>query len=110
MPDLTRMSAWTCCTNTWWSHVVPGSKTGTSYTVSFGPAQHGHVQYDYACTCKAYEFGGGKYCKHIEAVKNLNLRCGWNAELEPTAQVLTRDGEHKCPHCGGDVESIKVAV
>lgn len=110
MGDLTQMFAWTCCTNTSWSHAVPGSKLGTSYTVTFGPAQHGRVQYDYSCDCKAYQYNNGKYCKHILAVKELKLRCAWNEELEPTAQVLTRDGEHKCPHCGGEVESIKVAV
>ena len=110
MPDLTRMFAWTCCTNTSWDIEIPGSK-GAWYKVAFGhmPATH-PVQYDWTCTCKAYQYGGGKYCKHIEAVKAAKKRCGWNAELEPTAQVLTRDGENVCPHCGGPVESIQVAV
>lgn len=108
MPDLTRMFAWTCCTNTWWTHKVQGSK-GAEYMVTFGPMPPTHkVQYDYTCTCKAYEFGSGAYCKHITQVRK--LRCGWNGELEPTAQVLTRDGEHSCPDCGGPVESIAVAV
>lgn len=109
MPDLTRMFAWTCCTNTYWATPVPGSKG--AYKVTYGMMPPAHpVQYDYSCTCKAYQYGGGKHCKHIEAVKLSKVRCGWNAELEPTAQALTSDGENKCPHCGGPVESIAVAV
>jgi len=110
MPDLTRMFAWTCCTNISWNIDIPGSK-GAWYKVSFEHMPSTHpVQYDWTCTCKSYQYGGGKYCKHIVAVKNAEKRCGWNAELEPTAQALTSDGEHKCPRCGGPVESIQVAV
>lgn len=111
MPDLTRCFAWTCCTNIWWQTRVNGSK-GEVYDVRFEHMPPSHdVQYDYTCTCKAYQYGGGKYCKHILAVRDGGQRCGWNCQLEPTAQALTLEDGHKvCPKCRGPIESIQVAV
>ena len=109
MPDLDIVGAWVCATNTYWEHEVKSSRGGEVYTVKFEHRPWPHeVQYDYTCTCKAFTFGKGKYCKHIDQVKH--LRCGWNGELEPTAEAPAKDGHHICPDCDGPVEAVKVGV
>jgi hypothetical protein len=110
VPDLDIVTAWTCCSNTSWTHEVR-SDSGNTYTVRFEPRPWPHeVQYDYTCTCKAFTFGKGKYCKHIESVKH--LRCGWNAELEPSAQPDSGEPDNRpvCPSCGEEAVPIQVGV
>jgi hypothetical protein len=106
MPDFITMYARVCATNLHWQKEVEGS--GNTYTVRFGFMPYPHeTQYDWSCTCPAYKRGRGKYCKHIEKVREAKERCGWNAELEPTAQANPDD---TCPCCGGPTEVIPVGV
>lgn len=108
MPDFHNVTTWICSSNKEWQTECPGSN-GAMHKVSFGPMLPSHpVQYDWMCSCQAYQFGKGKYCKHILAVKD--QRCGWNAELEPTAQALAQDGGRVCPKCKGPAEPVVVAV
>ena len=106
------IDTFTCGTNTHWTTTVSGSKAGTSYTVTWGFQPYpSPVQYDWTCTCQAFQFGGGKPCKHIKQVKASGARCGWNGELEPTATCAhDAQGNPCCPDCGGPVESIRVGV
>lgn len=108
MPDLDIVGTWTCSTNTYWHKRIQGSEPAVVYDVRFQHRPMGPVQYDWTCTCKAFTFGKGKYCKHIKSV--MEERCGWNAELEPTAEALVKDGEHVCPNCEGPVEAFRVGV
>ena len=89
---------------------APGSN-GEEYTIAYGPhhkRQH-LVDHDWSCTCKAYQYGSG-YCKHIEAVVAGDKRCGWNAELEPSAEPARDDGGNPiCPDCGAPVAARQVA-
>jgi len=106
VPDFTIHTAPICRSNQDWSRVVP-SETDVSkqYIVSYrerfadtGPA------FDYECTCPAYKYGNGKYCKHIHAVKD--ERCCWNEAMEPKA--VPEDG--CCPDCGNEIILVQVAV
>ena len=109
MVDLVAVTTWTCATNMRWTTEVTGSK-GDVYTVRFGASFHEGPQYDWSCDCAAFRFHAG-YCKHIEQVRASDLRCGWNAELEPTETCDHRsDGEPCCPDCGGPVEPVRVGV
>ena len=103
MPDLTIEPFWCCESLFGWQRVVLGSKL-QSYVVTWG-RQHKawrEVEYDYACTCKAYQMRPG-YCKHIEAVKGEH--CRWDAWQDGGAPD---DG--RCPRCGGPVMSHNVGV
>jgi len=111
MPDLDIVPAWTCDTNISWEQEVESSQGGGSYTVRFGfrPSRRSDVLYDYSCTCRGFAFARSGYCKHIDKVKE--QRCGWNGELEPTAEAA-RDANDEpcCPECGGPVTAMKVGV
>jgi hypothetical protein len=109
MPDLTIEIAWTCKTNVYWETNVMGSQL---YYVTWrqGPRPEADAMYGWHCSCPAYQYGHGKYCKHIEAVIAEGKRCGWNAELDPTAQCDIANFEPFCPQCGGEVISFKVGV
>jgi len=105
MPDLTILYARFCSTNQYWEAPVAGSR-GAKYTVRFERRPYPHpVQYDYTCTCDAFKYGKGKTCKHIVSVKH--ERCGWNGELEPSAEA-NPDGT--CPCCGGPTDVLPVGV
>ncbi len=115
MLDLTIKYAWTCHTNLFWTTKVQG--IGGKYDVTWRqtdqPKLHDFAMYGWHCSCPAYQFGKGKYCKHVKAVIKVNERCGWNEGLEPTlmpARAADAEGCPECPECGGEVESIKVAV
>lgn len=115
MPDLDIVTAFTCYSNSCWSHEVESSEGDKKYTVRFEHRPWPHtVQHDYTCTCQAFRFGNSKnwdkqtYCKHIEQVKD--LRCGWNEELEPTAEPDIVNYKFYCPECGGDALALKVGV
>lgn len=58
---------------------------------------------DFSCNCPAYQYGKGKYCKHIEQVKDQH--CGWHQQTDGGELI---DG--KCPWCGGEVVDIMVGV
>ena len=107
MAELDIVSTWTCKTNIDW-HCVVQSNSGKKYLVCFerqGP--NADVQYDYTCTCPAFKYNKG-YCKHIKLA--MPERCGWNGELEPTAEALVKDGEHVCPDCEGPIAAVRVGV
>jgi len=113
MPDLTTHTAYTCQTNTSWETTVTGSK-GDVYTVRYGrlygrQADIQGVQYGYTCTCKGFSFKGA--CKHVREVEEQELRCGWNAELDPFVEAdKAPNGNPCCPECGAPAIPFKVAV
>jgi len=111
MPDLTVHTAYTCETNIQWGPVTVKSSSGaTSYEVSWGRRYDPmDALYGWSCTCKGFQFR--KTCKHVKAVEAEHLRCGWNAELDPTVDpVRNKDGELCCPECGAPVYPEQVAV
>lgn len=106
MPDLTTLPARTCSSNLDWSTRVKSSKGDGSYAIRWGRVYSSPaVQYDWSCSCPAFEHSCGKACKHIIDVIASGARCGWNSELEPT----TGDGD-RCPECGGETEVVMVDV
>lgn len=113
MPDLTIETAWTCSSNEEWETTVAGSK-GETHTVRFSrlygrDLQLQRVQYGYTCDCKGFQFRG--HCHHVDLVMGEVRRCGWNAELEPTAEpAQDESGEPCCPVCGGPVSAHRVGV
>lgn len=94
----------TCNSNYSFRRNVPGSHANM-YNVTWEPTPNGDVQYGWHCDCKAFEYGGGKLCKHILQVKD--ERCGWNAELDTTAQA---DASDMCPECGFETSVERVVV
>ena len=103
MPDLTIVTAWTCQTNQYWRKTVNG------YLVEWRQqAPNATVQYDWACTCKGFQFR--RQCKHIEQVRD--ERCGWNETLEPTAQPESGGPDNRplCPECGAEAIPVQVGV
>ena len=106
MPDLmTQFLRW-CITNETWSMPIVG-KTGT-YTVSYGKLpKNREYEYGYSCTCKAFERGGGKECKHILQAKSFH--CLWNHEAVCGSSLPTPKSG-KCPRCGGDLTTIAIGV
>lgn len=107
MGDLTIETATYCATNEFWETEVVGS-TGKPYKVRFERTLNGLYQYDWTCTCPAFQHRGRRlYCKHIEDVKAGGQRCGWNKELEPFVRAA-EDGT--CPSCGGPVKHTRVGV
>lgn len=104
MPDLIREYRRWCSSNEQWSTIVHGSKN--SYTVTYGKVNFGDYEYGYTCTCKAFEFGQGKECKHIIEAKKQH--CRFNHE------ACCGDGEEvkddTCPKCGADMTTIVIMV
>lgn len=107
MPDLTiECHSW-CKSNESWSRKVKGSK-GATYTVVYGRMPRGaDYEYGYSCDCKAFEFGGGKPCRHIKEVQG--ERCTWNFEA-CMGSSAERPADGKCPQCGGELSGIRIAV
>lgn len=101
MPDFTYEIFFNCETAESYSTEVQGSKT---YTVSFGPSKEGS---DWSCTCDAFKYGKGKYCKHIEQVKD--QRCGWMQYVHGE-QPVEKNHEYLCPKCGSKAIPRKWAV
>lgn len=115
VPDLTTVTVLTCKSNIKFKTTIVGSK-GAEYDVEWRKNSNLEVStefraprswYGWRCECKAFEFGGGKHCKHIFAVIKSGDRCAWNEELDPGA--LSNEGV-ACPKCGGPIESIQVGV
>lgn len=107
MPDLTTIYQWHCETAESWETTVKGSK-GAEYIVRWSNWAHknqGDVQYDYSCTCRAYEFGGGAHCKHIKDVIATGDHCNW-MEYTDGGDAIEKDGGHRCPECGSGVKSM----
>jgi hypothetical protein len=104
MPELSIVYAKWCETNECWQIEVKG-RTGI-YTVKYGSIG-GTGYHDYTCTCPAYQYNKGKYCKHIEEVKD--KRCAWNdGIIMGSFEEEPKDG--KCPKCGADLLTVKVGV
>lgn len=110
MADLHIVSAWTCSSNIYWHKRVQGSGGPASvYDVRFENRPLGPVQHDYTCTCAAFAFGKGQYCKHIKQV--MSERCGWNAEMDPGASPEpNHENEPCCPDCSEEVQAFNVGV
>jgi hypothetical protein len=107
MPDLTIEYHYWCKSNEFWQRKVVGSK-GSEYTVLYSKApRNSKYEYDYSCNCHAFQFGKGKFCKHIHQVKS--ERCGWNWEAACGSSAI-RPANKKCPKCGGELLVIKVGV
>lgn len=101
MPDMTLETFFNCQTAEEFSIEVQGSKT---YTVSFGPSKEGS---DWHCTCDAFKYGKGKYCKHIKQAEP--LRCGWMQYVNG-GEPVQKGHEYFCPKCGNKANSRQWAV
>lgn len=102
MPDLTVEYYWCCPSEIFWEIEVKGSQT---YLVRWGETGHKtrEVSHNYSCTCPAYKYGDGSYCKHIKQVKG--LRCHYNELVDgPVGPNNT------CPKCGRACVCIPYAV
>jgi len=110
--DLNVIAVWTCLSNVSWSRAIESSNPNSIYTVRFEWHHATHnTQYDYTCTCMGYKYGGGTYCKHIKHVEEMQLRCAWNGELEPTARCSQdTSGRNICPECCGPVVAIETGI
>ena len=104
-----------CSTNYEWSTQVPSSSGNSTYTVSWGrlygrAAEEQGCMYGWHCTCRGFQYR--RTCSHVTKVAASGARCGWNAEMEPTAEAAVdpKTGEHCCPECGAPVQVEKVAV
>lgn len=104
MPDLTVETAFRCSTGEHWETQVQGSK-GAVYTVRWSRDHHLNqtdVQFDFSCTCKAYKYGHGGYCKHINLVST--HRCGWDSFHDAGEPTINPDGTYACPDCGSEAK------
>ena len=114
MGDLTIVTTWSCTSSTSWSARIKGSK-GNFYEVTFNAYSHKNrhsYHYDYACTCQAYRFGSGAYCKHIDQVKASGQHCNWQ-QLHDGGDVVeapTQPGMWRCPKCHDRAYSDQTAV
>jgi hypothetical protein len=109
MPDLTTEYYYYCETAEGFQMEVEGSKT---YTVRWDRTSHKNyreVQYDYSCTCHAYKFGRGKYCKHIQQVIDSGKHCNWQ-QFTDGGEPVEKDGEKCCPKCGSPVRAMGYGV
>ncbi len=107
MPDLTYENFYFCITCREFEIKIPGGK-GSIYTVKFDKFSHRNIdsiQYDYSCSCKSYEYGHGKYCKHIKEVIEGNVHCKWT---QYTDGGKPKDGS--CPNCGEAVFVERMGV
>lgn len=113
MPDLTVHTACTCSSNEEWFVNVPSSRGGY-HTVTFGRLYGRDLeiqgcQYGYTCTCDGFHFR--RDCTHVRDEKTRELRCGWNAGLDPTIEPdRDAEGNPRCPECGAPVTLVQVAV
>jgi hypothetical protein len=104
MPNLTPITYYHCETAENWSFGVISSDTDKTYIVRWDSHSHLNTKkytHDYSCTCKAYIFGGGKYCKHIHAVIKNKDHCNWMQMLDGGKPI---DG--KCPRCGKEARPL----
>ena len=101
MPDLTLETYFNCQTAEEFQTQIEGTKT---YTVSFGPGKEGH---DWTCTCDAFKYGKGKYCKHIKQVES--SRCGWMQYVHG-GEPVQKGHEYFCPKCGTKANPRQWAV
>ena len=101
MPDFTYEYYFNCESAEDFRIEVQGSKT---YTVSFGPGKEGS---DWTCTCDAFKYGKGKYCKHIEQSKD--KRCGWMQYVDG-GEPVENNHEYFCPKCGAKANARRWAV
>lgn len=97
MPDMTQEVFFHCQSSEEYETVITGSKN--NYIVRYGYMPHGKYQFDYTCTCHAFKFGKGKPCKHIEQVKKSGQHCKWT-QFTDGGEVVKKNGEFFCPHCG----------
>lgn len=99
--SLTKLKAVRCASNLSWEIRVQGN--GGNYIVRYSKDWHKNPSsmFDYSCTCKAYKFGKGAYCKHIKAA--MKLRCGWDSRFDFEPEVKLQ-GDWFCPRCGEDAE------
>jgi len=91
---------------------VPGSKPGTSYTVTL----HGSEQAPH-CTCPAFMYSKDQDCKHVKRV--WQDACLFNPQwkdgktdpaLRPREYGYHTFSTHPCPCCGGKMVYVKRAV
>lgn len=79
------------------------SPSGGVYTVTHGYTPEGRYQFGFHCNCKAFQFGRGKECKHIKAVKS--EACLWHEQFDGGSP---KNG--MCPKCSGPVKGVMCAV
>lgn len=95
MPDLTTQVYFHCESAEHFQTEV--QSTNKTYSVSYGYTPKGQIEHDYSCTCEAYKFGKGKYCKHIEQVKMKH--CCW-MQFNEGGEPVRKDDQYFCPKCG----------
>lgn len=114
MPEVT---AWTCSTNLRWSCKVEASSGKHFYDVTYRSplsGERGTFAVGYHCSCPAFQYGGGNYCKHIKAVQRDSdfRRCGWNEQGDPMAvpDHGGPDNRPVCPRCSADAAAISAPM
>lgn len=113
MPDLTIEAYYHCQSAENWQTQVPASDGKGSYTVRWDRTSHlmqRETQYAYSCTCKAYQHGKGKPCKHIEQVKASGAHCNWMEFIHGGEVGWDASGNPVCPRCGGPVGAMNWGV
>lgn len=113
MPDLDVVYMWHCITYENFETTVPSSDGKSSYVVRFDQYHHRNQRdtvCDWSCTCKAYEVGKGKYCKHINSVIASGVRCGWSQFMGGGDAMPDAHGVYHCPKCHGPVSSMGYGV
>ena len=103
MPDLTIEYHHHCESCDHWQKNISGSN-GNQYIVRWNDSDHlrqHETTHEYSCTCPAYKFGGGKWCKHIKTARLEH--CAWNSIHNTDGfrdPVEDETGEKLCPRCG----------
>lgn len=63
--------------------------------------------YEWVCSCPAWKYNATRPCKHIKALKV----CGWHREYDgDPPQNQHQRLNYICPRCGGETETIKIAI
>ena len=114
MAELSIQTAVTCKSNIDWSVDVKlhSGPTTNCYVVRYGELDSKEkekqgYQYGYICGCKAFRFrkqGDAHYCKHIKAIIEDGVRCGWNQRMKYLEMVPA------CPRCGEEVTPFSIGV
>lgn len=117
MIDYNTLTAWTCQSNMHWETEIEDTDahaTNRRVTVCWTRLPSGaRVQRGWTCTCADGQIASPHpvQCSHV--IKAAKLRCGWNSELDPTAECVygeePTDGP-RCPDCGEFVQPVRVGV
>jgi len=113
MPDLSMEVYYHCQSAEYWETLLPSSGGQTAYTVRWDSSHHHNrerVEYDYSCTCHAYQYGQGRYCKHIRQAQESGKHCNWMQVLNGEPPARDANDAPCCPRCGGPVHALRYGV